>query len=93
MRIDKFLYFVRLTKTRSLAQKMLNESSARMDGRAITSAHANAVVGSVLTLPIQHKIRVIKIEALPHRRGPAEEARACYSELSTDLIDVRPARL
>ena len=82
MRIDKFLFFVRLVKTRSLAQKLAEDRHLRIDGRVIERAHAEVKVGNVLTFPLNDKVRVIKVEALPERRGPASEAQSCYTDLA-----------
>ena len=78
MRLDKFLFFVRLTKTRSLAQKIVAEGHIRVDGHAINRVHATIRPGSVITLPLQGAVHVIQVEALPVRRGPAAEARSHY---------------
>jgi ribosome-associated heat shock protein Hsp15 len=82
MRIDKYLVFVRLVKTRSLAQKLVEDRHFRIDGRTIERAHTEVKVGNVLTFPLNDRVRVIRIEALPTRRGPAPEAQACYTDLS-----------
>ena len=78
MRLDKFLFFVRLTKTRSLAQKIVAQGHIRIDGQAIRSAHATIRPGSIITLPLQSGVHVIQVAALPVRRGPAPEARSHY---------------
>lgn len=83
MRLDKFLFFARLTKTRSLAQKIVGEGHIRLDGHAVTRRHADVRPGSVITLPLHGAVHVLQVEALPLRRGPAAEARAHYRELSS----------
>ncbi len=82
MRIDKYLFFVRLVKTRSLAQRLAGDGHMRIDGRAIDRAHAEVKVGMVLAFPLQDRVRIVRVEALPVRRGPAAEAQACYTDLS-----------
>lgn len=82
MRIDKFLWFVRVVKTRGLAQQLVGSGHVRIDGRPIARAAAEIRVGSVLTFPLHDRVRVLRIEALPARRGPATEAAACYTDLS-----------
>lgn len=82
MRIDKFLYFVRLLKSRSLAQRLVEEGHLRIDGKPTDRAHAEVRAGSVLTFILDERVRVVRIEALPARRGPADEAQACYIDLS-----------
>jgi ribosome-associated heat shock protein Hsp15 len=82
MRIDKYLFFIRLVKTRGLAQKLVEDGHFRIDGRVVERAHAEVKAGSVLTFPLNGRVRVLKVEALPDRRGPAPEAQACYTDLS-----------
>ena len=83
MRLDRFLWFARLTKTRSVAQALASTGRLRIDGRTIDRAHASVRVGNVLTFVHHDRVLVVRIEALPHRRGPAPEARGCYQELTT----------
>lgn len=84
LRLDKFLWFARLTKTRALAQAMAEKGRLRLNGRVIDKAHAIIRVGDVLGFARQSEVRVLKIEALPARRGPPAEARALYSELTSE---------
>ncbi|HYG46392.1 MAG TPA: RNA-binding S4 domain-containing protein [Allosphingosinicella sp.] len=80
LRLDKFLWFARIVKTRSLAQTMAEEGRIRIGGRLIDRAHAPVRVGDVLSFAQRGAVRVLKVEKLPVRRGPPAEARALYSE-------------
>lgn len=82
MRLDRFLWFARLTKTRDVAQTLATTGHLRIDGRAIDRAHAPVRVGNILTFMHGARVRVVRVEALPTRRGPAPEAQGCYSELT-----------
>jgi ribosome-associated heat shock protein Hsp15 len=84
MRLDKFLFFVRLLKSRTLAQGLIGEGRTRIDGRRVERASECIRIGSTVTLPLRGDVRVIRVLALPTRRGPAPEARACYEELGVD---------
>lgn len=81
MRIDKFLWFARLAKSRTAAQAMAEQGIMRLNGRRIERAHSAARVGDLVTLAQGDCIRVVRILALPARRGPAAEAQACYENL------------
>lgn len=81
LRIDKVLWFLRLTKTRPLAQALAEAGHIRLNGRRIERASAKIAAGDVLTLPIGNGVRVIEVVSLPARRGPAMEAQACYRVL------------
>jgi len=85
MRLDKFLWFVRLTKTRTLAQDVVHAGHLRIDGRVVDRPHAAVRIGNVLSFPLHDRIRIIRIESLPVRRGPSPEARACYTDLSPGI--------
>jgi ribosome-associated heat shock protein Hsp15 len=82
MRLDRFLWWARLAKTRSAAQAIAADGRLRIDGRAVDRAHAQVRVGNVLTYAAQGRVRVLRVEALPVRRGPAPEARLCYADLA-----------
>jgi ribosome-associated heat shock protein Hsp15 len=81
MRIDKLLWYLRLAKTRSLAQTMAEEGHMRLNGRRVDRAHQKVAAGDVLTIPLGPRVRVIELLALPVRRGPAPEAQSCYRML------------
>lgn len=81
LRVDKFLWFVRLAKTRSAAQALVEAGHLRLDGRRVERAHVCVRVGTVLSLPAPEGARVVRVEVLPLRRGPFVEARACYTSL------------
>ncbi len=80
-RLDKFLWFARIVKTRDLAQQLAEDGRLRLAGRIIDRAHAPVRVGDVLSFAVRGRVRVIKIEALPRRRGPPAETRLLYSEV------------
>lgn len=82
MRLDRFLWFARLAKTRDVAQALATTGHLRIDGRPIDRAHAAVRVGNILTFAQGTRVRVVRIDALPSRRGPAPEAQACYQELT-----------
>jgi ribosome-associated heat shock protein Hsp15 len=82
LRIDKFLWFARVVKTRALAQALAEKGRLRVNGRVIDRAHAAVRVGDVLSFAQRGAVRVLKIEALPARRGPPAEARLHYCELT-----------
>ena len=82
MRIDRFLLFIRLAKSRTLAQAVIETGYVRMDGKRVEKASEEVRIGSTIALPLRDQVRVLRVVALPTRRGPAHEARACYEELN-----------
>ena len=83
MSIDRFLFFIRLAKSRTLAQAVIAAGHVRIDGKRIDKPSEEVRVGSIVALPLHGQVRILKVLALPARRGPAAEARACYEELGT----------
>jgi len=81
LRLDKWVWFARFVKTRSLATKLIVDGRMRVNGVPTQKAHYTVKVGDVLTFPLGPHIRVIKVVALGSRRGPAPEAQALYEDL------------
>lgn len=81
LRLDKWLWFARFVKSRSLATKLVAEGNMRVNGAPTQKAHLAVKPGDVLTFALGAHIRVIRIAALGARRGPAPEARLLYEDL------------
>ena len=82
VRIDKFLWFARLCKSRASAQKLAEDGHIRLNGRRIERAHAPVRPGDLITFPYGEGVRVVRAVALPARRGSAPEAHGYYEELT-----------
>jgi ribosome-associated heat shock protein Hsp15 len=82
VRIDRFLFFIRLAKSRTLAQAMIDEGYIRIDGKRVEKPSEEVRVGSMIALPLHGRVRVLRVLGIPERRGPASEARACYEEIA-----------
>ncbi len=81
LRIDKLLWYLRLTKSRAQAQAIVAAGHVRLNGRRVERDSACVRQGDVIALPIGETVRVIRVRALPVRRGPPAEARSHYEEL------------
>lgn len=81
MRIDRFLFFIRLAKSRTIAQGIIEQGHVRIDGKRVEKPSDQVEAGSVIALPLHGQVRVLRVLALPARRGPATEARTCYEEI------------
>lgn len=86
MRIDKLLWHLRLTKTRGLAQALVATGHVRRNGERILRASQDISTGDTLTIPLPGGVKVIEVVALPARRGPANEAQACYRALDAQAF-------
>jgi ribosome-associated heat shock protein Hsp15 len=89
-RIDVWLFRTRLAKTRAAAAGRVSEGGVRLvrDGsvRRLEKPSAEVAVGDALLLRRSGRLVSLRVEALPVRRGPASEARSCYSELDADAL-------
>ena len=81
-RIDKWLFFARVVKSRSLAAKLVIAGRVRLNGDKTTQAADQVKVGDVLTMTLDRRIVIYKVLDPGSRRGPAEEARRLYDDLS-----------
>ena len=81
MRLDRYLFFIRLVKSRNLAQGLIEAGHVRLDGKRVTKTAEEVCVGSIIALPLRGQVRVLRVTSLPARRGPASEARLAYEEI------------
>ena len=82
IRIDKWLWFARFFKSRSISAKLCGGSRVRVNRQVVGKSSATIRVGDVLTFPQGSRIRIVKILALGTRRGPASEAMTLYQDLT-----------
>ena len=88
-RIDKWLFFARVVKSRSLAAKLAQAGRVRINGEKTDKASDLVQVGDTLTITLERRILVYKVLAPGNRRGPAEEARTLYEDLSPPSASVK----
>ena len=82
LRLDKWLWYARFLKSRSLAAKLCDAGKIRVNGTLVRKARQVVRVGDILTFPLANYIRVIEVVELGTRRGPAAEAILLYKDLS-----------
>ncbi|NIA71095.1 RNA-binding S4 domain-containing protein [Pelagibius litoralis] len=92
LRADKWLWYARFFKTRSLASKVCQAGKLRLSGQGVVKPHHKVRAGDVLTFPQACHIRVIRVVALAERRGPASEAQALYEDLKPPEAESRLPR-
>lgn len=81
-RLDKWLWQARFFKTRSLSAKLISGGHVRVNSAKVAKPAHSVGPEDVLTFPLVHHIRVIRILALAKRRGPATEAQVLYEDLN-----------
>lgn len=82
LRLDKWLWFARFFKTRSLSAARVGAGDVRVNGERVTKRATTVQAGDVLTFAIGEHVRIIRIEAIGTRRGPAPEAQMLYTDMS-----------
>lgn len=82
LRIDKWLWYARFFKTRSLAARQVSDGHVRVNSERAQKPAQTITAGDVLTFPQARAVRVVQVVALGTRRGPAEEARSLYEDLA-----------
>jgi ribosome-associated heat shock protein Hsp15 len=81
-RIDKWLFFSRAVKSRSLAAKLVTAGRVRINRDKAAQASDLVKPGDVLTITLERVIHIWKVVGTGVRRGPAEEARRLYEDLT-----------
>lgn len=81
-RLDKFLFFSRAVKSRTLAQKLIEAGQVRVNSERTERTDHKVGAGDVLTMTIHNKLLVWRIVDTGERRGPAPEAQGLYEDLS-----------
>ena len=69
-------------RQRADCARLVAQGSIRINRQPTEKAHARLRVGDVLTLPVHGVVRVVRVNALAARRGPAPEARALFEEIT-----------
>jgi len=81
-RIDKWLFFARVVKSRSLAAKLVQSGGVRVNSVKVDQPATLVKPGDGLTISLERKVLVYRVVAEGARRGPAEEARTLYEDLT-----------
>ncbi len=81
-RIDKWLFFTRAVKSRSLAAKLVQLGRVRVNRDKVDQASHGVKPGDVLTITLDRRVLIYKVVSGGIRRGPAEEARTLYEDLT-----------
>ena len=84
LRIDKWLWFARVVKTRAAAAGLCEDGSVRLNGQRVEQAHKSVRIGDVLTVGLAGRVKVLKVLALAERRGPYSVAQHLYEDQSPE---------
>lgn len=81
-RIDKWLFFARMTKSRSLAQAHIQSGHVRINGERVAQPSQAVKPGDRIELSFERRNVVLIVRLPGTRRGPFEEARLLYDDLT-----------
>ncbi len=85
-RLDRWLWFARIFKSRSLATKTVESSGARITrgGETVRTTKPSYTlrIGDIVTIEAHERVRVLEVRLAGVRRGPAAEAQTLYRDLS-----------
>jgi ribosome-associated heat shock protein Hsp15 len=80
-RLDKWLWFARMTKSRTLAAQLIEDGKVRINRAKAAKASQIVRTGDVLTITLRGSVEVVKVLAPGVRRGPPPEARLLYEAI------------
>ena len=84
-RLDRWLWFARVVKSRTLAATLVEAGKVRINRLKVTKPSYAVKPGDVLTIILGPRVRILKIEAIGARRGPATEAQTLFEDLSPPM--------
>ncbi len=90
IRLDKWIWFARIAKTRTIAKKLVLAGKIRIDGVKTSSPSITVRPENTLTITQPRRILVYRIISIGTRRGPASEAQILYEDLSPPVIRQTP---
>ena len=87
IRLDTWLWYARIYKSRSLSAKAILSGKLRVNSNKIIKPASKVKINDVLTINHINMVRIIQVQSLGSRRGPASEAQKLYNDLSGNIID------
>jgi ribosome-associated heat shock protein Hsp15 len=92
-RIDKWLFFARMAKSRSIAQALIHSNSVRVNGELVSQASFQVKPGDQINLKLERRDLVLVVRTGGERRGPFEDARLLYDDLTPPREEVEKLTL
>ena len=89
-RLDKWLWFARFVKTRTLASDIVIAGKVRLNRARVGKPSQTVRAGDVLTLNLNRRIQLVRVLGIGERRGPSAAARSLYEELTAEGDVIKP---
>ncbi len=86
-RLDKWLWFARVVKTRKLAVDLIEAGYVRVDAQRVEVPAKLVAPGMVLTIALDRRVRILRIRGLAPRRDSAEVAKQLFEDLAEGLAE------
>jgi ribosome-associated heat shock protein Hsp15 len=80
-RLDKWLWHARVVKARTSAVALVEAGHVRINGAREKSPGHAVKSGDVLTIGLDHSVRILKVIGFAERRGDASAARVLYEDI------------
>lgn len=90
-RLDQWLFFARLVKSRTLAATLIAAGKFRINKEKVEKPSTTVKLGDVLTSTVGRTVRIVRVSAIGKRRGPAAEAQTLYEDLTPPPSEAAPA--
>ncbi len=85
-RLDRWLWFTRIVKTRTLATRFIAEGRLRVNREKIDKPSRTVRAGDVVTASVHDRVLVLRVLDEGVRRGPAAEAQTLYEDLTPPAL-------
>jgi len=82
IRLDLFLFYIRIFKSRNLASKFINSNRLRVSDQVTQKPHKLISIRDILTFTIHDRIRVLEVIDIPMRRGSYVDSLNYYNDIS-----------
>lgn len=87
-RLDKWLWFSRVSKSRTLAAQLIEDGKVRVNRARVVKPSQTVRAGDVLTIALRGRVQILKVLAAGQRRGPPPEARQLYEVVGQQDLGV-----
>jgi ribosome-associated heat shock protein Hsp15 len=89
-RLDKWLWFARFVKTRTLASEFVSRGKVRLNRVKVDKPAQTVRPGDVLTISLGRQVRLVRVVAIAERRGPSAAAQTLYEQLTVEGDAIKP---
>jgi len=87
LRIDKWLWFARFCKSRSLAQSWIESGEVLLNGAVVDKCSAAIKIGDRIEMPRGKKLRhLVEVLKLAEGRGSAGDAADLYRSIDITTV-------